>query len=98
MSDSAPRPVPDEEWDDLVRQLRPQPQSRPRPFFYARVQARLAADAAAKSQALPGWLRRPVYAALLGALVLSLSGDGVALRPAAGNPCRDCAGAQLQRR
>ena len=98
MSDSAPRPVPDEAWDDLVRQLRNQPKVHPRPFFYTRVQARLAAGAAAKSQALPGWLRRPVYAALLGALVLSLSGDGVALRPVAVAQCQDCPGAQLQRR
>ena len=98
MSDSAPRPVPDEAWDDLVRQLRTQPQAGPRPFFYARVQARLAADVAAKSPALPGWLRRPAYAALLGALVITLSGDGTARPPAAANPCPDCPDAQHQPR
>lgn len=67
--------MPDEEWDDLVRQLRSQPKAQLRPFFYNRVRARLAADAAEKSACLLEWLRRPAYAVLLGALVLSLSGD-----------------------
>ncbi|GAA3987583.1 hypothetical protein [Hymenobacter antarcticus] len=95
MSDSPIRSTPDEEWDDLMRQLRDQPKARPRPFFYTRVQARLAASAAAKSQLLPGWLRRPAYAVLLGALVMALSGDGAALRPAAeANHCETCPSGQ----
>ena len=84
MSKSAVRPLSDEEWKDLMRQLHAQPQVRPRPFFYTRVYARLTADASAKSQPLTAWLRRPAYAALLGALVMTLSGDGAALRSAAG--------------
>ena len=82
-----------------MRQLREQPKARLRPFFYTRVQARLAADAAATSQLLPGWLRRPAYAVLLGALVMTLSGDGAALRPAAdANRCETCpSGPPLQR-
>ena len=83
MSDSAARPISDEEWDDLMHQLHTQPIARPRPFFYTRVHARLTTDAAAQRPLLPGWLRRPAYAALLGALVMTLSGDGAALRPAA---------------
>ncbi len=84
MSDSAVRPLSDEEWKGLMHQLRTQPQVRPRPFFYARVYARLTADASATSPPLPAWLRRPAYAALLVALVMTLSGDGAALRSAAG--------------
>ncbi|MBJ6108365.1 hypothetical protein JAO73_05040 [Hymenobacter sp. BT523] len=77
MSKSALRPLSDEEWQDLMRQLRDQPRPRPRPFFYGRVMARLAGPPA---RAVPfGWLRRPAYAVLLGALVLALSGDDKAL-------------------
>ncbi len=83
MSDSDFRPGSGAEWDDLLRQLRQQPQVQPRPFFYARVQARLAARQAPTTTRLPAWARRPAYAALLGALVLAVSGDGSALRPAA---------------
>lgn len=98
MSDSAVRPISDEEWEGLVRQLHDQPKARPRPFFYNRVHARLTAADAAKSQTLPGWLRRPAYVALLGALVMSLSGDGSALRPGAEvNHCEACPNGQLPR-
>ncbi|MDO7853209.1 hypothetical protein [Hymenobacter convexus] len=78
------RPAADEAWDALLRQLPHQPQARPRPFFYGRVQARLAAQASAARPLVPGWLRRPAFAALLGALVLSLSGDCAAGGTAAG--------------
>ncbi|GAA4042355.1 hypothetical protein GCM10022409_30440 [Hymenobacter glaciei] len=77
MSDSTARPDTDQEWEDLMRQLRTQPQAQPRPFFYNRVQARLAAESS--QPWLPGWVRRPAYALLLGALVLALSGDDTAL-------------------
>lgn len=82
-----------------MRQLREQPKARLRPYFYSRVHARLAANAAATSQLLPAWLRRPAYAVLLGALVMTLSGDGAALRPAAeANHCETCPNGQsLQR-
>ena len=89
MADFPIRPDADEAWDDLLRQLRRQPQSQPRPFFYGRVQARLAAQTSAEKELLPVWLRRPAYAVLLSALVFSLSGDGPGLRSAstvAGNP------------
>ena len=81
-------PGSEEEWQDLLTQLRRQPQPQPQPFFYARVQARLGARRPAPPAALPGWLRRPAYAALLGALILAVSGDGAALRaaPAASHP------------
>ncbi len=81
MPDSASGPTPDDEWDALVARLRTQPAARPQPFFYARLNARLAATA--QPLALPAWLRRPAYAMLLGAVVLTLSGDGRALRPTA---------------
>ena len=83
MSDSDFRPGSDAEWVELLRQLRRQPKAEPRPFFYARVHARLAARQVQASAWLPAWARRPAYAALLGALVLAVSGDGPALRPAA---------------
>ena len=76
MSDSAS----DNEWDELLRQLRTQPPVQPRPYFYGRVQARLAPEA--RSSWLPGWVRRPAYALLLGALVLALSGDDPAFATA----------------
>ena len=83
MTDSAARPDADPEWEALLRQLRTQEPVHPRPFFYSRVQGRLAASA---SQLwLPGWVRRPAYAMLLGALVLALSGDGASF-PAAAAP------------
>ena len=77
MSDSA-RSAADKALDDLLQQLHRQPKAQPRPFFYTRVQARLTANAAAEKQLVPDWLRRPVYVALLGALVLGLTGDGSA--------------------
>ncbi|WP_201979252.1 hypothetical protein [Hymenobacter rubidus] len=82
MSDSAAHSNSDEAWDDLMGQLAAQPKYQPQPFFYTRVQARLAAQSA--TPPILGWLRRPAYAVLLGALVLMLSGDGSALRPAVG--------------
>ncbi len=67
-----------------MRQLRTQAPAQPRPFFYHRVQARLAANAS--QPWLPGWVRRPAYAMLLGALVLALSGDDAALAAGAPTP------------
>ena len=87
MSDSVVRSRSDEDWEEALRQLRAQPQPRPQPFFYGRVHARLAASTAAPHP-LPAWLRRPAYAALLGALVLGLSGDCVAPRPATAGTAR----------
>lgn len=80
MSDSVFRSTPEEEWEDLMRQLQEQPQVQPRPFFYNRVSARLSSHAAQK-RALPVWLLRPAYATLLGVIMLALSGDVRALRP-----------------
>jgi len=81
MTDSDFRP--DAEWAELLHQLRRQSKAQPRPFFYARVHARLVAQQAQATAWLPAWVRRPAYAALLGALVLAVSGDGAALRPTA---------------
>ncbi|MBH8557567.1 hypothetical protein [Hymenobacter negativus] len=91
MPEFANDPEGDAEWEGLLQQLRHQPLAQPRPFFYGRVQARLAAET---SRAwLPGWMRRPAYAMLVGALVLVLSGDDKALAsgtipPAASAPIR----------
>ncbi len=81
MSDSANRTAADEEWDNLLRQWRNQPQAQPRPFFYSRVRARLVAEVTAERQLLPIWLRWPSYAVML-LIVLLLSGDGAAPRSA----------------
>lgn len=75
------RPGSDEEWEALLHQLRQQPPAQPRPFFYARVQARLAAGPPGRAARL-GWVRRPAYVALLGLLGLAMSGDGVVPAPA----------------
>ncbi|QIX62440.1 hypothetical protein HER32_15130 [Hymenobacter sp. BT18] len=77
MSDSAPRPQADEEWEDLLRQWREQPAPQPRPYFYSRVRARLISETAAP-QLQRTWVRWPAYAVMLG-IVLLLSGDGAAL-------------------
>lgn len=78
MPDPAVRPGSEPEWEALMHQLRRQPKPQPRPFFYARVRARLTAP----RPWLPGWGRLPAYLALLGLLMLAVSGDG-ALLPAA---------------
>ena len=78
MHNSAPPPGSEQEWQELLGQLRRQPLAQPQPFFYARVQARLHARRATPLVWLPGWLRRPAYAALLGTLILAMSGDGAA--------------------
>jgi hypothetical protein len=77
------RPGSDEEWAALLHQLRQQPPARPQPFFYTRVQARLAAKAPVAGASWLGWVRRPAYVALLGLLGLAMSGDGVVPAPAA---------------
>lgn len=91
MSDSVVRSSSDKEWEALMHQLHNQPKARPRPFFYTRLHAQLVANAPIKSPLFPTWLRRPAYAALLGALVMVLSGDGSVLPPAAAiNYCDTC--------
>ena len=77
MSNSATRPDTDQEWEELMGQLCIQAPAPLKPFFCNRVQARLTASAS--QPWLPGWVRRPAYAMLLGALVLALSGDDAAL-------------------
>jgi len=77
MTDATAGPDADKAFDDLLEQLHRLPKAEPQPFFYARVQGRLAAAALPRQEALvPAWLRRPAYAVLLGALVLGLSSDG----------------------
>ena len=77
------RPGSDEEWEALLRQLRAQPAAPQRPFFYARVQHRLATRPPSRLAQLLGWVRRPAYVALLSALVLAMSSDGTTLHPMA---------------
>ncbi|GAB3856110.1 hypothetical protein GCM10028822_28000 [Hymenobacter terrigena] len=77
MSNFDARPDTDQQWEDLIGQLRHQPLAQPRPFFYSRVQTRLTSHS--HQAGLPNWIRRPAYALLLGALVLVLGGDGPAL-------------------
>ncbi|GAA4507870.1 hypothetical protein GCM10023172_39170 [Hymenobacter ginsengisoli] len=82
------RPGSDAEWQELLARLRRQPPPEPRPFFYARVQARLQAERTRPLPWLASWLRRPAYVVLLAALLLAVSGDGTALRaaPVASHP------------
>jgi hypothetical protein len=84
MSNADIRPDSDQEWEDLLGQLRNQPLEQPRPFFYHRVQARLATPTHQAWR--PGWVRRPAFALLLGALVLLLGGDDAAIASAGGAP------------
>jgi hypothetical protein len=82
MSNPASQPSSDQEWEEVLQQLRQQPKAQPQPFFYARVHARLAAQQQPRGPWLPSWARRPAYVALLGMLILAVSGDAAALRPA----------------
>ncbi|MCB2376153.1 hypothetical protein LGH70_01055 [Hymenobacter sp. BT635] len=63
----------DQAWTSLLRSL-PQAPPEPRPFFFTRLQARLAAQQP-QPPALPTWLRRSVYAFSLAAMVLALNAD-----------------------
>ncbi len=83
MTNQANSPGSDQAWEELLQQLHKQPKAQPQPFFYARVHARLTAQAQPAGRWLPTWARRPAYVALLGLLVLVVSGDGIALHPAA---------------
>jgi hypothetical protein len=84
MSKSASGPGSDQdEWAALLEQLREHSTVHPQPFFYTRVQARLAARLEPVGAWLPRWARRPAYVALVSMLILAVSGDGAALRPAA---------------
>lgn len=85
MSEPTFRAAPDEEWDALMHQLHNRPKASPRPFFYSRVNARLAAANEPRGRFWSERVLRPIYAVLLGAMVLTLSGDGRALHPAAGS-------------
>ena len=78
MPDPTLRPGSEEEWAALLRQLRTQPPPPLRPFFYGRVRARLAGP----RPWVPGWVRRPASLALLGLLLLAVSGDDASLPPA----------------
>ena len=73
---STPRNLPedDEAWTTRLRSLHPQAPPEPRPFFFARLQARLAAQQP-RPATLPTWLRRVAYAFSLGALGLALNAD-----------------------
>jgi hypothetical protein len=80
MTDPTKHPSTDAEWEALLRQLRQPHTTQPSPFFYTRVQARLA-TALVPSPTWPAWARRPAYAVLLATLVLAVSSDVAALRP-----------------
>lgn len=73
MSNQLNLPEDDEAWTTLLRSL-PQDLLEPRPFFFTRLQARLAAQPP-PPPALPTWLRRSVYAFSVAALVLALNAD-----------------------
>ncbi|WP_375417765.1 hypothetical protein [uncultured Hymenobacter sp.] len=74
MSDNAESPA-DQAWQELLHRLRDQPAAPPRPFFYTRLQARLAEVPPAPRVAAPRWLHRPAYAAIVGLLTVILHAD-----------------------
>lgn len=83
MTNAATGPKADEDWEQLLREWRPQPDARPRPFFYGRVRARLVNATAAGRPSAQAWLRWPAYAVMLGMLLL-LSGDDATLQATGG--------------
>ena len=64
----------DDAWTMRLRALQPHGPAEPRPFFFARLQARLAVQHP-QPTLLPSWLRRAAYAFSIGALVLVLNAD-----------------------
>jgi len=74
MSNPLTPPEEDEAWTTLLRSLQPQAPTEPDPFFFARLQVRLAAQQPQPIM-LPTWLRRAAYAFSAGALVLALNAD-----------------------
>ena len=74
----------DQAWQALLRQLREQPVAPPRPFFYTRLQARLAGAPAPRAAAWSEWRQRPAYAAIIGLLMVVLHADSVAGHPGTG--------------
>lgn len=76
MSDPSNLPEDDEAWTMLLRSWSEEP-PEPRPFFFARLQARLAARQP-QPPVIPRWLRRAVYAFSAAALVLALNADSAA--------------------
>lgn len=73
MSNQLNLPEDDEAWTTLLRSLS-QGSLEPRPFFFTRLESRLAAQQP-RLLALPAWLRRSVYVFSLAALVLALNAD-----------------------
>ena len=78
-----PNQAAEQAWQELLDQLQAPPVP-PRPFFYTRLQARLAETAPAPAPAR--WLRRPAFAALLGGLMLVLHADSATSGTADGGP------------
>lgn len=97
MSNSDLPPGSDQEWEELLRQLQVSAQAEPQPFFYARVHARLLAQANTANTLLPKWFRKPAYAAALCALVLAVSGDGAVATAARPSPQASSPAKQLTR-
>lgn len=66
----------DEAWTTLLRSP-PSSPPEPRPYFFTRLQARLARQQP-QPPVIPRWLRRAVYAFSAAALVLALNADTAA--------------------
>ena len=71
-----PDPSADQAWNELLRELREQPVA-PRPFFYTRLQARLADTPPLVAAPETGWLRRPAFAVVMALLMVVLHADSV---------------------
>jgi hypothetical protein len=61
MNESTQKPTGSDEWETDFRRWGKRPQPELRPFFYTRLQARLA-ESVESAIWLPWWLRRPAYA------------------------------------
>jgi hypothetical protein len=71
----------DQAWQKLLEQLREQPVAPAKPFFYTRLQARLAeVRPTQKPTVWPAWLPRPAYATIIGLMTVLLHADSVGSR------------------
>lgn len=73
MNESTQEPNESDRWETDFRRWGERPQPELRPFFYTRLQAKLAQSVEAADE-LPWWLRRPAYAysALLVLILLNI--------------------------
>ncbi|WP_236648716.1 hypothetical protein [Spirosoma sp. 209] len=76
MNDSTKKPAGSDDWETDFQRWGKRSLPEPRPFFYTRLQARLAQSGESAGW-LPWWLRRPAYAYAALSLLIVLNAGAV---------------------